>query len=263
MTIPFVLFAKSMSTCVRSRAWQFSYVTSWLSLSWPMSAKWFITELRMSISISVAFTFFASVHALSCVRSVVPKQGMVTARIPFVSMPHFLKARNVTRSASVESRQPLKPMTALFAWICRSRFARPSDWSSMTALHRSARSFESSGTNGCGCTVLRSVPEVSVKFSAAAKPVWIFSESKSMYIVRISELCALCCVVALKEAQQSANVPVCILSCARRSRSISAYKMSSVNRLDSARTAPFSAMILCPAKTMSVVDSPWPASQYR
>ena len=46
----------------------------------------------------------------------------------------------------------------------------------------------------------------------------------------------------------------------RRSTSTSLTAISPENGADSASSAPFSAIRLCPAKTMSVVDSPAPAS---
>ena len=87
MTRPPVWLAISMSTWVRSRACPFSKVTSWLSMLWPMSWKWDLTLLPMSMIFSVAPIRSASTSALERVRSVVPKQGMVTAMISVAGRP--------------------------------------------------------------------------------------------------------------------------------------------------------------------------------
>ena len=79
MTMPPVWLAMSMSTWVRSRAWPFSKVTEWSSMDWPMSLKCTFTASPMSMRFRVAPSRWASSTALSRVRSVVPKQGMVTA----------------------------------------------------------------------------------------------------------------------------------------------------------------------------------------
>ena len=55
----------------------------------------------------------------------VPKHGMVTARISRWSLPKRSKARAVIKSARVESRPPESPSTAVLAPVCFSRFLRP------------------------------------------------------------------------------------------------------------------------------------------
>ena len=68
-----------MSTCVRSRAWEFSYVTSCTSGSWPMSRKCRRTASPMGTSRNEAPSSSASFCAFDFVRPVVPKPGMETA----------------------------------------------------------------------------------------------------------------------------------------------------------------------------------------
>ena len=53
MTNPFSRLATSISNCVRSRAWEFSYVTSCTEASWPMSWKCCIQAAFIDISFSV------------------------------------------------------------------------------------------------------------------------------------------------------------------------------------------------------------------
>ena len=86
--------------------------------------------------------------ALVFVRSVVPKQGMVTQMIPRLSRLSMSKALTVTRSASVESRPPEMPMTAVLQLMWRSLCFRPRAWSVRISSLLEARSSESSGTNG-------------------------------------------------------------------------------------------------------------------
>ena len=151
-TRPPTWFATSISICVRSRAWAFSYVTEWSFSSWSMSAKCWRTAFVMLTSRSVAPRASARTSELPCVRSVVPKPGMVTATMPEWSMPRMSKARAVTSRASVESSPPDTPMTAALERVCAMRFARPYDWIESTSSQRALRCAASDGTNGCGST---------------------------------------------------------------------------------------------------------------
>ena len=104
----------------------------------------------ISTSFKEAPSFFVSVQALVYVRSVVPKQGMVTAVISDGDRPSREKAREVTSSASVESRPPEIPMTALLQPVCSSRFFRPMAWMVKISSQRFRRSSCRDGTKGAG-----------------------------------------------------------------------------------------------------------------
>ena len=113
ITIPPILFATFIRICVLSRACAFSYVTSCTLISCPISRKWIVTASLILISSNVAPNFFVKFTALLYVRSVVPKQGIVTATIFFLSRPIISNARTVTSKARVESNPPEIPMTTL------------------------------------------------------------------------------------------------------------------------------------------------------
>ena len=68
----------------------------------------------MSISRSATPDARASARAFSSVRAVVPKPGMVTARIPSRGRPSRSKVRSTTSRASVESRPPESPRVTRF-----------------------------------------------------------------------------------------------------------------------------------------------------
>ena len=76
MTMPPRRLAVSMSTWVRSRAWEFSKVTSKEVSSWPMSKKCWRTAFSMDTSRKLTPSSWAMRWALDMVRLVVPKQGM-------------------------------------------------------------------------------------------------------------------------------------------------------------------------------------------
>ena len=150
MTRPPVWLATSMSTWVRSRAWAFSYVTSWSSMDWPMSRKWLFTDSPMGMVRSVAPIRSARRTALFRVRSVVPKQGMVMAMMSLAGRPSIPMARAVISRARVESRPPERPTTAVRAPVCSSRFFSPRAAMVRISWHRSARSAAFSGMKGVG-----------------------------------------------------------------------------------------------------------------
>ena len=110
-TMPPTWLAMSISSWVRSRACEFSYVTSCTFMSCPISAKCCLTAAVIDISREVTFSDFISSTALSCVRSVVPKPGIVTPMIPLRSNPSTSNVRTATRRASVESNPPDMPIT--------------------------------------------------------------------------------------------------------------------------------------------------------
>ncbi len=62
--------------------------------------------------------------AFDLVLSVVPKQGMEIPKIPFLFIPISSKAFTAARRASVESRPPEIPMTAVFDLVCSSLLLR-------------------------------------------------------------------------------------------------------------------------------------------
>ena len=117
-----------------------------------MSAKCWRTASTMLTSRSVAPSASAMTVALPCVRSVVPKPGMVTAMMPERSIPRMSKARAQTSSASVESSPPDTPMTAVCECVCASLFARPCAWIASTSSQRSLRLETLAGTKGCAFT---------------------------------------------------------------------------------------------------------------
>ena len=81
---------------------------------------------------------------------VVPKPGMVTARMPAAGRPRRSKVRTQTRRARVESRPPERPRTTRFTPTCSRRRARPAVWIEKTSRQRSSSVAGSAGTNGCG-----------------------------------------------------------------------------------------------------------------
>ena len=117
-----------------------------------MSAKCWRTAAVMSTSRSVAPRASESRSALPFVRLVVPKPGMVMARMPSRGRPSRSKARWQTSSASVESSPPDTPMTARRARMWAMRWARACAWIEKTSSQRSARACLSAGTKGMGST---------------------------------------------------------------------------------------------------------------
>ena len=221
-----------MSTWVRSRAWAFSKVTSWLSMAWPISLKCTFTASPTSTTFRVAPMCSASSSALERVRWVVPKQGMVTAIMSEAGRSKSFMAMPVMRMARVESRPPDRPMTAVLAPVCSSRFFRPRAAIFRISSHRSARCASSWGTKGEGETSL--VREVSP--GSREKDAWApysLSTVGKVFIRRRSKTSL--------------------------STSIS-LTVSPVEKRRCASRAPFSAIMLWPVKTKSVVDSPSPAS---
>ncbi|KAF5083545.1 hypothetical protein DSECCO2_87970 [anaerobic digester metagenome] len=81
----------------------------------------------MSTVFRVAPSRSAKITALFFVRSVVPKQGMVTATMSVMGRSSIFRARPVISTASVESSPPDRPTTAVFAPVCSSRCLRPRD----------------------------------------------------------------------------------------------------------------------------------------
>ena len=98
---------------------------------------------------------------LDFVRWVVPKQGMVTAKISDRGRPSSSMARAVMSSARVESKPPDRPTTAVLALVWASRFFRPSAARVRISRHRAARSPWSAGTKGLGA--MGRVSRVSVR----------------------------------------------------------------------------------------------------
>ena len=113
-----------------------------------MSSKWTFTARPMSMVLRVQPSRWASSTALDRVRSVVPKQGIVTAMISLAGRSSISMDRAVMSTARVESSPPDRPTTAVFAPVCSSRFFRPRAAIYKISLHRSARSFWSWGTKG-------------------------------------------------------------------------------------------------------------------
>ena len=133
------------------------------------------------------------------------------------------------------------PMTAERAPVWRIRWARPLTWMLNISRQRSSRRESSDGTNGCGSNVRSKVSDPAYRGHSTA--------------------------MRRKEGALpfSPNVLVLRRTACTRSRSTSRMSSCSSNekRSDSPSMVPFSAMSALPAKTISVVDSPNPAEQYR
>ena len=138
----------SISTCVRSRACAFSYVTSCFSSEWPISRKCTLTASWIFTSWSVAPSFFVKTHAFWYVLSVVPKQGIVTASMQLLSIPCKSNAFAVTSNANVESNPPEIPTTALLQLVWFRRFFSPIAWIIKDSSQHLFLRLSFSGTNG-------------------------------------------------------------------------------------------------------------------
>ena len=197
-----------------------------------MSAKWLLTVLVMLISAKLTPSASHKISALERVRLVVPKQGIVKATISFGSRCSTLQARTATSKARQLSSPPEMPSTAHLAWVCSMRLARPSAWMRRISSQRSARAAVSWGTNGVGETCR-------VRASSTGGS----SNSTRVY-----------------PAVSGIKVVLRWRSCTMRSRSSSVIAVPPSKGAVSASRVPFSAIRLCPAKVISVVLSPWPAS---
>ena len=109
-------------------------------------------------SIKVAPNAFVSSTALLYVLSVVPKQGIVTHIMPFLSKPASSKALFATIRACVESRPPLIPITTFLVPICSILFFKPKAWILRISSQRLSLTCKSLGTNGCGSKNLLTSP---------------------------------------------------------------------------------------------------------
>ena len=117
-----------------------------------MSLKWLRTLAEISTVFSTAPIRSARITALFLVRSVVPKQGIVTAMMSVMGRSSIFMARPVTSTASVESSPPESPTTAVLAPVCRSLCFKPREAMRRISRHRSSRSSFPSGTKGMGAT---------------------------------------------------------------------------------------------------------------
>ena len=86
------------------------------------------------------------VTALFLVRSVVPKQGMVTATMFCLGSPTLSMAWAQASMTRVESTPPETPMTGRQQFVYSMRFMRPVAWMSRQRAANSA--MPSSGTKG-------------------------------------------------------------------------------------------------------------------
>ena len=112
------------------------------------------------------------------------------------------------------------------------RLAKPSDCILKISSQRSVRAVSSAGTNGVGEKYRVS----GTSFTGSEKGMISYpSVTGSKLVLR---------------QRSERSLP----------RSSSVQAQPSANGRDSESSAPFSAIRLCPEKTMSVVDSPWPAS---
>ena len=122
-TKPPSLFATSIRICVRSLAWQFSYVTSCTCSSCPISRKCCRTESAILISLTVQPRYSISATELFFVRSVVPNPGIVIPVTVSGESPRSLTACAHTSSASVESSPPDTPTTTHLLFVASMRLA--------------------------------------------------------------------------------------------------------------------------------------------
>ena len=163
-------------------------------MSWPMSLKWLRTEAEISTVLRVAPMRSARMTALFFVRSVVPKQGMVTAMISVMGRSSIFIARPVMSTARVESRPPERPTTAVLAPVCSSRCFRPREASSKISRQRSSRSSLSSGTKGMGATYRVSLvgetvrEKVAPQGASASSITWVRRRSYASRWISISEI---------------------------------------------------------------------------
>ena len=123
ITMPFSWLAMSMRICVRSLACEFSYVTSWLLMSWSISLKCCMQASFIDMSLIFVPSACISASALLYVRSLVPNPGIVTVVMLLCGNPSRSHALAMTSRARVESSPPEKPITQLFAPVCAIRFA--------------------------------------------------------------------------------------------------------------------------------------------
>ena len=152
--------------------------------------------------------------------------------ISLQSFPAMSNAFAVTSSASVESKPPEIPTTAVLEWVCTRRFFSPIAWIIRISSQRFSLSAIFCGTKGVCAKLLVSAVSSTLMWNSTlgrwrSSVVW-----KVVFFLR---------------------------SLKRRKMSISLTIISLANRFASFRIVPFSAIILCPPNTTSVVDSPSPA----
>ncbi len=203
-----------------------------------MSLKCTLTLSDMQMVLPVTPRASISFNELFFVLPVVPNPGIVTAIISFTHFPIDLKARYVTSNASAESSPPEIPITAVFALVCFNLFSSPLDciFKISSVLSDSLKS--SSGTKGVLENLRSNAPFAFTVLNILSAYLW------SPYLS------------CLKNPPDILRRSAIIFS-----TSISLYKRPFSKSLLSARTTPFSAIMLCPANTISVVLSPSPASQ--
>ena len=90
-----------------------------------MSARCCLTDAEMSILRISVPRALASATELFSVRSVVPKQGMVTEMMSVAGRESNFIARAATSSARLLSVPPLTPITTLAALVCCMRLRKP------------------------------------------------------------------------------------------------------------------------------------------
>ena len=203
-----------------------------------MSAKCRFTESVISTVRKSTPSSRQSVSALDLVRTVVPKQGMVTAMTSRRGRPSRSVVRTMHSSARQESNPPEMPTTSFFARAACIRVASPSACMVRISSQRRLRSALSSGTKGCGS--IRRVSTVS-------------TGSSEKYVSLHSPAVRLPKVFMRRRSNASRCTSISVISNAP----------PDANGARSARTLPFSAIMECPEKTVSVVDSPCPQLAYR
>ena len=130
--------------------------------------------------------------ALWYVRSVVPKPGIVIPRIPFRDNPSLSKVFTQTSSASVESRPPEIPTTAVLAPVWTNLCASPATWIENTSSQCSFSSIPC-GTKGWALNFRVKVSSLLLTNSVAIEtaflsPKFAWLAAKVVFILRSARM---------------------------------------------------------------------------
>ena len=197
---------------------------------------------RMSISrSSLPQRAARGARAVSSVRALVPKPGMVTASTSPRGRPSRSSVRAQTSRASVESRPPERPSTSRREPVCSSRRARPAVWIENTSRQRSSTRRGVGGHERVRLERPRS-SRAGRRAGIGVERHRAVARAGRVHARRRSVVCR-----ARSTRSRSMSTSATIRSPSRRKRSPSASKL------------PFSAISKWPPNTRSVVDSWTPA----
>ena len=171
----------------------------------------------------------------------VPNPGIVSALKFEKGRFIFSRVLQITIKARVESKPPDTPRVIGVLPMFSSRFANPATWIWKISSQRSFSSIELAGTKGCGIISLSNLEDGTDRSIIPALSSWNPILRKLL----------------LLSWELSAQVPVLLRLFMTRCRSTSAIRWlsSRLNRVFSAISWPFSAIMQCPPKTKSVLDS--------